>query len=132
MSAERKRKLVRADFKISCATKSAKTDMVPPGHTYLSFRLLVGERQRIGQRTDGRHVVVTDANQVNFHAGFEMRSSHVAVEDHAAVAVGIFLDQVGIRHVLVSIHQNVRVRVAPDQGSVLRKQNDGGRARRTI
>ena len=60
---------------------------------------------------------------MHFHAGFEMRAAHVAIKHHATIALGVFLNLVGIGNVLVSINENVWVGVAPNEGSVLRAQD---------
>jgi hypothetical protein len=48
-----------------------------------------------------------------------MCPSYVTIHDEAPIRVGILLNQIGVCHVLVTVHENVGMGIAPNERSVL-------------
>lgn len=88
-------------------------------YAYRPFSFLLWNWARIRECVDFRHVKITDTNHVNFHAWFEVCTSHVAIKDHISFTRFVHFDLVGICHILMSIDEYIRMRVAPNQWSIL-------------
>ena len=66
------------------------------------------------QCTNFGHLEVSSTNQVHRLSRPKMRTTNVAIEGNRAIAGGIIGDGVGMSNVLVAIHKNVRVSIAPN------------------
>ena len=65
------------------------------------------------------HLEVTSTDQMHSLSRPKMRATNVAIECNRAIAGGVIGDGIGMSNVLVTIHKNVRVSIAPNKRTIL-------------
>lgn len=90
--------------------------------TYCTLSLLVWNGAWIWQSVHFGHSEISDPDQVYFHSLLEVSATNISIKDNVTIAIGIGFHSIGICHVFVSVHQHVRMRVAPNEWSILLKE----------
>jgi hypothetical protein len=100
-------------------------------HAYLF--LFVGYWTGVWKCADFSHIEVPDSYQMNFRASLEMASANESIKRDTAITVWIFVCQVRMGDIFMTVDQDVRMSIAPYQRAVLysRKDKEGVRERHT-